>query len=745
MKKILSIVLVLIFAFSAVSIVSVSAYDIENEVEVSLSSAPKKFGTVGTKLLWEESKTMTYANIYLDGTDSSHFVETVNGSSYEFKEFDKLEKNKKHTFYVCYADQYGNELSEKSSVVYEFSKINFGDTKYLSNKTTVYYEIEPVDTTIIAEFDLMDTLATPEETVTGGAFLYEVSDDAILTLVETHSFRPGRDEGDAIPFPIQLKKGHKYVIISDAGTQFEKVNQGIFTLREKEFREMTENENCRAYHYENYLLMFVPNKTGNYEICANRVDRHEPSYFKVYDGKSMEKEITYTKYIDDRNGDKYNFNLTEGHEYIFKLSDQTNCIGATYIGDSDETPEVPLNVKATLGHDMIKITWDKVNNADSYQIYYRKDYLDTYKLCARVNSSSTSYAFTSPKVRESYQFGVSAKKNSKESSIRESGFVFYIVPGWYTDPKTGEKYYVSEDLKEYYGMHEIDGKTYYFSDKTDALQYGFINDMNKWYYFKPKTGEMLKGWQFIDESYFYFDKEDGHMYLGLQYVEESNGYFYFKEKNESGRMQTGWQKIDGLWYYFKGGTSGRMLTGWQFIDGSYFYLDPKDGHMYEGLKYVEESKGYFFFKENGSGRMLTGWQKIDGLWYYFKGGTSGRMQTGWLLYNNNYYYLEENENNNIGHMYLGFQRVEAKGYTPGYFYFREENESGRVETGWKKIDGYWYYFKDLPSGRMLTGWITIGNNKYYCDLETGRMYTGYHTIDGIEYHFKEGDSGRLIN
>ncbi len=141
---------------------------------------------------------------------------------------------------------------------------------------------------------------------------------------------------------------------------------------------------------------------------------------------------------------------------------------------------------------------------------------------------------------------------------------------------------------------------------------------------------------------------------------------------DSGRLMTGWQKINGVWYYFNG--SGVMQTGWQKINGSWYYLGSAS-----------------------SGAMQTGWKKIDGAWYLFNGG--GVMKTGWVQ-------------------------------SGGYWYFL--NGGGVMKTGWVYSGGKWYYMD--ADGRMQTGWLLLGNTRYYLN-ENGEMATGALSIGGVIYTF----------
>lgn len=407
-------------------------------------------------------------------------------------------------------------------------------------------------------------------------------------------------------------------------------------------------------------------------------------------------------------------------------------------------------VDAKLNQYKIDVSWNDIEYADSYNVYYKKEIGNEWKFWKSVTDNFIEDSSISN--GSSYYYGISSVNGNFESTIVSSNVVTYIAPKF---TKIGRDYYCfDKDGNLVKGLFKLDNN-YYFTDIDGKRLSGKQFYDGNYYYFDSKNNNvMLTGWQYFNGNYYYFeenkDNDIGHMYTGFQKVEAKGstpGYFYF---DNNGKMLTKWQKIDGLWYYFKGGTSGRMQTGWFLYNNNYYYLEENEenniGHMYLGFKKVEAKgykPGYFYFREeNESGRMETSWKKIDNNWYYFKEGTSGRMLTGWITYNKNYYYLEENEENNIGHMYLGFQKVEATGYTPGYFYFKEENESGKMLTGWvKTLDG-WRYFSN--SGRMMTGWITIGSAKYYCDKDTGVMYTGPKVIDDVLYVFRGGDSGRLI-
>lgn len=75
----------------------------------------------------------------------------------------------------------------------------------------------------------------------------------------------------------------------------------------------------------------------------------------------------------------------------------------------------------------------------------------------------------------------------------------------------------------------------------------------------------------------------------------------------NGKKVTGWLGINSTdWYLFD--NSGKMLSGWQKVDGRWYLLNTNHDGTY--------------------GKMLTGWQKVNGTWYYLNtahDGTYGAM------------------------------------------------------------------------------------------------------------------------
>lgn len=173
------------------------------------------------------------------------------------------------------------------------------------------------------------------------------------------------------------------------------------------------------------------------------------------------------------------------------------------------------------------------------------------------------------------------------------------------------------------------------------------------------------GWISSSGNRYYYIK--GEKVIGLATIENKQYFF-----DDSGAMQTGWQKADGNTYYFS--SDGVMQTGWVELSEKKYYLAT-------------------------SGVLQTGWKKIDGNNYLFD--RNGVMQTGWQTVNGSTYYF---------------------------------NNDGIMQTGFQTINGNKYYLGD--SGVLHTGWLSLNNQTYYCSNSNGgKISTGKWTIDGENYYF----------
>ena len=322
--------------------------------------------------------------------------------------------------------------------------------------------------------------------------------------------------------------------------------------------------------------------------------------------------------------------------------------------------------------------------------------------------------------------------------------------------------FITENKKVYYYKNNqkvvgqelcIDGRWYYFAEKTGEMAVGWTTHHQKRYYYE-EDGKMVHGLYVIDNQTYGFDDVTGVQILGEKYL--SGAWRYFDEK--TGVMATGWTKHHNKEYYY--GTDGAMWYGVQTIDGKKYGFDEVKGVKIYGEKYINQAWRYF---DEKTGVMATGWTKhhnkeyyygtdgamkyglqtIDGkkygfdevtgvkiygekyiskAWRYFDEKT-GVMATGWTKHHNKEYYYGTD-----GAMKYGLQTIDSKKY--GF-----DEVTGVKIYGEKYIAKAWRYF-DEKTGEMATGWTKHHNKEYYYGKD-GAMWYGLQTIDGKKYGFDE--------
>ncbi len=120
------------------------------------------------------------------------------------------------------------------------------------------------------------------------------------------------------------------------------------------------------------------------------------------------------------------------------------------------------------------------------------------------------------------------------------------------------------------------------------------------------------------------------------------------------------------------------------------------------------------------GKLQMGWQEIEGKRYYFS-PESGKMQTGKKKIGKATYYFKSS-----GAQQTGWLKLKGKKY-----YFSPKN--GKMQTGKKQIGKNAYYFN--KNGVMLTcGWLRTGGKTYFCN-KNGKLHSGWLERDGGKYYF----------
>ena len=144
----------------------------------------------------------------------------------------------------------------------------------------------------------------------------------------------------------------------------------------------------------------------------------------------------------------------------------------------------------------------------------------------------------------------------------------------YIDPETHEKVQ---------GLHEIDGKMYFF-DANGGITPGWTTYDDNLVYV-TKEGTLATGIYKIGSQVFYFDEETYAMFTGFKVVDGKIYCF-----RDDGQAMTGFQNIEGNDYYFN--NDGEMQTGWFEVDGKNYYAD-EDGQLARGWKILDDGTHYF--------------------------------------------------------------------------------------------------------------------------------------------------------
>lgn len=284
------------------------------------------------------------------------------------------------------------------------------------------------------------------------------------------------------------------------------------------------------------------------------------------------------------------------------------------------------------------------------------------------------------------------------------------------------------------GIHEIEGKAYYFDANGQMYKSRWLTGKNGKRQYLGEDGVMPR------DSWFSISgvKASGEEYTDWYYADQ-NGYI----------LKDGWHTVQGKEYYMN--ASGVMYTGWFTInDDDPYYCDETGARLYgwQKLKIPESwsddneavstyigkygSEAYFYFEPTGGRKKYSksgtySEITVDGLKYCVD--TKGIIQKGW---------------------------IKKKGTSPaikGYRYYMPENsgsyvEGQRVENRWIEMTGpedldgpieeTWYYFNSEGEPVCASGNTflvkTIDGKRYAFD-KYGRALYGFLEIEGDIYYF----------
>ena len=333
---------------------------------------------------------------------------------------------------------------------------------------------------------------------------------------------------------------------------------------------------------------------------------------------------------------------------------------------------------------------------------------------------------------------------------KEDGSLY--VNEWYTN-QLGNHYYYGQKGEGYSGLHEVDGKTYYFSwgevctnqcvSENGKSYYcdpeGYVSDISGdgWhqvgdYYFYIKNGQYLSNTvEKIGNSYYGFD------YRGVMYANrdfsiwnfESQMSSYYRAK-EDGRLYANEWYTDEREVFYYYGEDGKAYSGLQEVDGIRYYFYPS-GWRYQNEIVTADGKVYYC-KTDGSAIELQNndWTKVDDHFMYVKDGQAlincvekiGDSYYGFnyigVMYANediilrdfegqisSYYRAKED-----GRLYVNEWYVDERGDYLYYFYYGDE---GRAASDLTQVDGTLYYFSENGC-RYQNEKITVDGRNYYC-------------------------------
>ena len=308
--------------------------------------------------------------------------------------------------------------------------------------------------------------------------------------------------------------------------------------------------------------------------------------------------------------------------------------------------------------------------------------------------------------------------------------------GWYPDNTTPEYYFYSEadetlglgsrytpakgftqllngDVKEYYrfgsdgtyigeaeGFQTIDGKKYYFYNKSD----------------------FAVGSQVIDGKRYLFDENGQQLNNGYYTVNDST---YLVNKN--GEVLTGWRKVQFLgdtdWHYFSVSNGAEIVPDSVTKEGKSFWRSITEN----GIRID------FYFPNNGTP-------------YVAKKNEKGKVIKSSAVIKDSddkNYYVDAK-----GNIYKGWIKLTVDGVTDWHYFSRNTGEEMEVlpenvtldsdgKSKWRAVDGDVFYF---PQDKSVAKGF---KNGYYFDSVYGSMEKGIVTVKGKKY-LLHTDTGKLL-
>jgi glucan-binding YG repeat protein len=350
----------------------------------------------------------------------------------------------------------------------------------------------------------------------------------------------------------------------------------------------------------------------------------------------------------------------------------------------------------------------------------------------------------------------------------EKGGAALIGQSGWKKTSEGDWIYLQADGQLYTGFHEINGKNYYFYGTGKLHTSGAITLDGNLYVFGP-GGEQIStpGWNKVGTDYYgksiwYYIHDDGTAHKDWYYEDGKSymfdwdgrlvvsdvivrvyaagaykGRYIFDASGALVEKTQGWYKLTGgyadRWFYFE---SGEVVTGYRLIGGKWYYFSEYDGEMYSN-SILEIDGEYMIFGMDGARVTSTGWYnsktEYDDHYYYIN--ESGKIQTGWKKIGGQWYffYTDSSEYWGFGEMagyYGGVYDVLGDDGWEDYFF---QKGGALASAGWNKKYDDWYYVDS--AGHPMKGWQKIDGAWYYFGSNYKMYYDGVYMIDRRPEYF----------
>ena len=331
---------------------------------------------------------------------------------------------------------------------------------------------------------------------------------------------------------------------------------------------------------------------------------------------------------------------------------------------------------------------------------------------------------------------------------KEDGSLY--VNEWYTN-QLGNHYYYGQKGEGYSGLHEVDGKTYYFS-WGEVCTSQCVSENGKSYYCDPEgsvsdiSGD---GWHQVGDYYFYI-KKGQHLSNTVEKIGNSYYGFDYRGVMYANRDFSIWNFESQMSSYYRAKEDGRLYANeWYTDEREVFYYYGEDGKAYSGLHEIDGIQYCFSeYCRRYQDQSVT----IDGKSYYCKSdGSAIELQNNdWTKVDDHFMYVKDGQAlincvEKIGDSYYGFNYIGVmyanediilrnfEGQISSYYRAKED---GRLYVNEWYVDERVYYFYYGDEGRAASGLTQVDGTLYYFSENGCRYQNEKITVDGRNYYCK---------